>query len=686
MSNKISTDSPVPLAERPVTTLRIYPDFYDSPEQRERILALLDRYGGIDEVWLSTLEGNEALERHRVSAAVSAELAAQLRTRNIIVSLQLTSCIGHFAAPRFDHGFAWTDEDLMVDAGGVTVSGICCPSSPAFTAWTGDVLALYCVAIRPEVVYIDDDLRFNNHAAIRTGCFCARCLEGFSAFTGQHWTREKLAAVLSRPDPQPLRRQWIAFHAQELAEFSGTVARCVHASAPDTRLGLQTSNANVFYNGWNFLPAYRAMAAATGKPARVRIGGGAWNDFDPRLLFRKPFLSGCDADDARHSGSVDLITCELENYPCSAMSKSAYATVLEGALHLAHGCTSISVQSGSLWNNDDHVMSEFFHAIAEWRPLFERLAADARSLRFDGVNLAVTEGFAELAGHCPEVPVWTEFMASGVEALQFSGFPVRWSKVELERGELPSLITAESAQGMDEATFRRCLAAGVIVSGAGYLELQKQGLVDFTGVRAEPAPWAEDCELLEHPFNAGYAHSVWNWLKWDWPAVGFSLPPDSPAEALIRLRAGATRHAADIGIWKFSTAAGRMAVIGVPGEFNRHFNVSSVELYRNLFDWVGKRPLSVRLKNPVSFALMPAVDGQNRFRAVTILNAGIMPRDGVGLEIRCPAGRRFFWYRPGAAAVELPAVIKDDLAEVRLPELGAWQLGYLTVTPETTKA
>ena len=121
-----------------------------------------------------------------------------------------------------------------------------------------------------------------------------------------------------------------------------------------------------------------------------------------------------------------------------------------------------------------------------------------------------------------------------------------------------------------------------------------------------------------------------------------------------------------------------MAVIGVPGEFSRHFNVSSLELFRNIFDWVGKRPQAVRLKGVVSFVLMPVADDENHFRAVAVLNAGIMPRSGVRLELRCPAGRRFLWHRPGAAPMELCVDFGKDQAEIRLPELGARQFGYLT--------
>ena len=41
-------------------------------------------------------------------------------------------------------------------------------------------VGIYVEAVHPRVVYIDDDLRFDNHGAIQYGCFCGRCLKGFN--------------------------------------------------------------------------------------------------------------------------------------------------------------------------------------------------------------------------------------------------------------------------------------------------------------------------------------------------------------------------------------------------------------------------------------------------------------------------------------------------------------------------
>ena len=169
-------------ADAPLTTVRVY-TMKEAGFNSSVFFEKLDKFGGVDEVWLSTLEGNNSIEDHKKFIDELRPIAEGLRRRNIIVSIQLSSCIGHFGAPLVENGFPWTADDLMVDVSGITVDGICCPSSEAFTAWSGDILAMYCKALDIHAAYIDDDVRFWNHGAISEGCFCRKCLAKFSAIT-----------------------------------------------------------------------------------------------------------------------------------------------------------------------------------------------------------------------------------------------------------------------------------------------------------------------------------------------------------------------------------------------------------------------------------------------------------------------------------------------------------------------
>jgi len=73
-----------------------------------------------------------------------------------------------------------------------------CPRDPRFLAYMRAVARIYA-ANHPASVWIDDDLRIDNHdPATRgslDGCWCKTCIAEFNAETSGKWTRETLAAA-----------------------------------------------------------------------------------------------------------------------------------------------------------------------------------------------------------------------------------------------------------------------------------------------------------------------------------------------------------------------------------------------------------------------------------------------------------------------------------------------------------
>ena len=108
------------------------------------------------------MHSNESMEKHLDDAKLSADLAGEIRKLDVKVSLQLSACIGHFGAQTFPDGFQAGQEDLLVDEKGVSAPGISCMTSKEFQEWTARALLIYCREIRPDAVYIDDDVRFQN--------------------------------------------------------------------------------------------------------------------------------------------------------------------------------------------------------------------------------------------------------------------------------------------------------------------------------------------------------------------------------------------------------------------------------------------------------------------------------------------------------------------------------------------
>lgn len=659
----------------PLTTLRIYTRDYDTPEKRERVCKLLDKYGRIDEVWLSTAAGTQSLAVHRKTLGNCLKMAEELRKRNIAVSLQLSSTVGHFGGAVFNapDAYKWTQDDLMVGIDGTTLPGVCCPTSPTFSAWCTDVLALYCEKLKPLAAYIDDDLRFHNLGKIEQGCCCTRCLERFSALTGRKWTREQVKQMLESPEPQPMRSMWIEVHTQALSDFCKLAMERVFAVSPDTHLGIQNQHAKVFYTCWNFAPVFAAMKTPSGLLARVRIGGGSWHDFMPSIIARKSFITSCDVDDAKECKYVDVIGHEEENWPCTVMNKSAHAKALEAAMHLAVGGNNVTFQSGNLWQDYDSTMTELLQTIKTWYPLFARLRELSEKYRFDGITALVQSGIQQKPG-TPELP-WYGFWAEESEKLRSSSLPLRLSKYASHRNGNPGFLTAETARCISKETLDRFLRSGVVMTGNAYLELQKLGLTKEFGVTASPAAWTNTAR-----FETGRAKGA----TWYWgmvPSVSFEFGKNCRAEKLLTL---VRDERTSVGAWRLETPKGRIAVVGCPGDFTPNLSHYALDLYRDLFDWVGPRPVSVRLEQAAPIVLVPLADANGLLRAVSVLNVGIAPRTGLRLHIRRPFGFRAAWRQAGKEPVRLDSQSGENNSCIfTLPELGAWQFALLELERES---
>ncbi|MBQ9502351.1 MAG: hypothetical protein IJU70_09370 [Lentisphaeria bacterium] len=658
----------------PLTTLRIYSRDYDSPEKRERICRMLDKCGRIDEVWLSTAAGTQSLAVHRKALEECLKMAEELRKRNIAVSLQLSSTVGHFGGAVFKakDAYQWTKDDLMVGHDGTTLPGVCCPSSPSFAAWCSDVLAMYCEKLKPLAAYIDDDLRFHELGGIRQGCCCARCLERFSHLTGRKWTREQVQEMLDSPAPRPERVLWTELHTQTIADFCKLAAERVFDVSPETHMGLQTVQAKYFYSCWNFTPVYEALKDPSDRPARVRIGGGSWHDFMPSIIARKSFITSCDIDDAKESKYVDIMGHEEENWPCTVMNKSAHAKALEAAMHLAVGGNNVTFQSGNLWRDSDSTMTELLETIKVWYPLFERLKTLSEKYTFDGITALVQDRIREYPAH-GEFP-WYAFWAEESEKLRSASLPLRLSKYASRRGGNPGFLTWETARGMTKETFEKFLRSGVVMTGNAYLELQKLGLTKEFGVTASPAAWTNTARFETGPGKS----ATWYWGMI--PSVSFEFGKNCQAEKLLTL-VSVERTA--VGAWRLETPKGRIAVVGCPGDFTPNLSHYALDFYRDLFDWVGAQPVSVRLEQAAQIVLVPLADENGRLRAVSVLNVGIAPRTGLRLHIRRPFGFRGAWYQAGKEPVRLDSQSGENNSCIfTLPELGAWQFALLELERE----
>ena len=330
-------------AEQPLSMIRFASVQTRSTEEWKGTLkAFREHPGCCDDVWFSTGESFPSLDWHRKHLKTLAPAAEDLRRLGIGVSLQFEATIGHGddfpteAEKRiFDKPWTgWTCSD------GTECRYCSCPRQPAFLERLRAVSAIYA-AIRPAVVWIDDDLRtYNHYPSVReTGCWCARCIADFSGEEKRTWTRETLAAAVR--DDEAVRSRWLDFSSRSCGEIAAVIARAFLKVSPETRMGFQCGY-DVDRDHEDRV-IIRALAAASGKKVSVRMGGGPYYDDWPHAqLLKSQWL--CEARKRLALEDVTDNWCnEVETYPRAYGSRSARSIALESFSALAWGMDSVSL-------------------------------------------------------------------------------------------------------------------------------------------------------------------------------------------------------------------------------------------------------------------------------------------------------------------------------------------------------
>ena len=292
-----------------------------------------------DEVWLSTGIGIPTLESHRKQAANCARAAADLRSAGILPGLQFQATLGHgdSIANNNNEDTSGKHWGGFTGADGTECRYCSCPRQPEFLAYLEEVSRLYA-AWHPSSVWIDDDLRLNNHSPVMEPfCYCDRCLDDFAKVEGKRYAREALYSAI-KTDSALLDR-WEAFQFTSLAEIARTIAAAFHAVSPETMMGYQ----HCHWPNASLTKIYRALFEASGHPVGSRPGGGAYYDNDPWEQLSKAYFQAYIKNSLRPAADIIAMTCpEIETWPRTFSCRNGQSLAFESLINLAQGCDSLS--------------------------------------------------------------------------------------------------------------------------------------------------------------------------------------------------------------------------------------------------------------------------------------------------------------------------------------------------------
>ena len=313
---------------------------YTNPDKWPAMRRALEKNAGaFDEIWFSTGVSFPPLSWHEEHARQCAEAAADLRRMGVVPSIEIQTVIGHTDDILETGDCSGQDWGTMVSAEGLAARRLSCPRDSKLIAYFTRVAELHA-AWKPGSVWVDDDMSYRNRAPLRNprnnlpGCFCDRCLAGFSAAEGRRWERDELARQI-RAD-ESVRRRWDDYSCAGFAGVTRAIAAAVHRVSPETVMGYQ-------YGG-ELRPAIpKGLFDGCGLPVRLRPGAGAYWDTDPHLQLGKSYRLQHMLLGVRGKPWVGACCPEIETCPRTFACRTPQGIILEAFENLALGMDFLSM-------------------------------------------------------------------------------------------------------------------------------------------------------------------------------------------------------------------------------------------------------------------------------------------------------------------------------------------------------
>ncbi len=649
----------------------------------DNLVAFVDIFtrhrGSCDEVWFSTSYGYPTLDRHREIADRIVEAAAYVRGRGIGASLQISNTLGHGSYARVQDfsGFDWDD---MVGPDGAHARYCCCPRDPRFLDYVS-TLTSYYARIKPDYVWIDDDLRMHHHHPVEYGCFCDRCVSEFNRFCRRDYAREELVDAINDPDSSAVRELFVRYNQETLLLVASAVADAVMRVSPESTVGVQQASfAWSSYSGGNFHRLFEGIRKITGKPSAVRPGGGYYNDHAPRLVLDKAL--NLNLQTLRMPGNMSISQAEVENIPHNVSGKSVRGTLLESAIYLAYGCTSLSYSAFMIPNEPPAFHEPLMAALAAWRPFLLRYAALNRGTTNGGVGIVLSETHYKMEMRDKPPFAWASFRGTpGADVFGpvTYGLPLTW-----QNPQTPALLLHPAAvDGLSDEEIEDVFRCGVITDAHTVAKLNERGLKRILGLEVEEFDEVKSIDIAaDHPLNADYVGQSWyHFYTTMGPRLPLKIVVENDRAEIIGnyvLRTDETVVTGVSGVLVETSLGGRAAVFG----YNLWTNlVNSAKRHQILraADWVSRDAMPAFLHTPSQVAVIPRVNSRGKLVSVMLVNVSIDSTPELSLTLRNGAGNSVAWLTPEREAEPLESAGAPEETIVRIAPMAPWSLGIVEV-------
>ncbi len=662
---------------------------HNKPEEAKALAeAILRNPGSCDAVWFSTKYGYPPLEVHEEYAKALMKSAQIFREAGISVSIQISNTFGH--GPRIKatencQGLVFENSpaEVMVGPKGKSTPYCFCWRGDFFRKYIADSTKIYADLIKPDSIWIDDDMRADTHGLgdapfagpYDFGCYCDNCINEFNKLHETNYTREELLHEMTYGNTE-IRKQYIDFCRDGIGDFAAFVSKAVMEVSPDTVMAHQFAHWGN-YMGQDDNHVLDSFYRVTGKAPMVRPGGGYYHDKEPLGQFRKA-LEISLANSVLPSYVKDK-KAEVENIPMVAFGKSAMGTVKESTMHLAFGCTGLTNTLVQSPNEPLTRHERTLRLFSKVRPYWEKLVDISQTTYRGGV--AIVHGEAPYLRKLQkgDGPFdWVNIPYSKDIKLLTIGIPLTHDSKKAST----YLLHHDMIDHLTENDIEFLLSKCVLTDAESVQKLYERGYADRFRLKLTPlAEQGSAYEVFtEHEANK-YATTDRFSEAWHFrvPMTKYAIDAtDDSTEVLGTAVNSITNEelgSATVIASTFDKNGIKESSWVVSGYcvWSDIVSESKRNQLLNAIDYIS--PLPAKLISAEQCVVIPCVNHENKTAAVTIASASIGGSDKLEIIIRNPSGNNIIIM--SSEVREIKPISKTEVKEgikLTLPELIPYEI------------
>jgi hypothetical protein len=364
--------------------IRLYWPSVNSRLKLERVVQYLETYrSACDEVCIFT-EG-DLMDRHsipldeyRSRGVWMSEIIRTLKEKGFKTHINIMITYGHYE--HMENIDYIPPFPKMKGHNGIIASSIPCPNSAKFKEYIFEKYRIFALC-RPDVIWVDDDLRMERHRPVMYGCFCDICMDKFNKLHATSFERESLVNELLKdnyPEENELRAKWLEFNRQTCADTLKIIKEAVHGTDKDIVLGLMAVE---YVNNMYSFPDYKLFGEILKNSKRrlvFRCGNGLRDDSIP---FSAVYRGINIAYQVKNSIEAEFVS-EVEGIPYQTLDKTPEFTAFEISCQLGLGGVSglmLNLMDGM--GNDWTEQVAYLDMAKRKRPFFKSLSESLQGHR-----------------------------------------------------------------------------------------------------------------------------------------------------------------------------------------------------------------------------------------------------------------------------------------------------------------